>query len=357
MDFIFKMANSGLGDLTLPTAFDTSLGTNFTQSSCPEFFSTFLKNDSFVNCYPMSFFLKNSQSYVNIVRKGLDAVEHVLNVSCAADIEHCTQIMADIGENLISPKHCSGDYSLQNPLVIQAYNDFFAYSQVYQATCLHIPSDETPYVGQNNSSPVSSSSISQSGEHGISSQTSSSLLSITSTANKSDATSTVIQSKSLKEQKRDDIFYDQDLLSMKEGLDFNKRGNSTNHQKATYCYSDALFSMVESSSDDAYLYLLPLGISFPSSSTPSCFQCTKDVMAIFHSYTNSTNNVITSTYNSASSIIAQKCASNFVNTSIIWNESKSQKSSASELSHSPNRLYYFVTFILIFLSFFSINPF
>lgn len=138
---------------------------------------------------------------------------------------------------------------------------------------------------------------------------------------------------------------------MKEGLDFNKRGNSTNHQKATYCYSDALFSMVESSSDDAYLYLLPLGISFPSSSTPSCFQCTKDVMAIFHSYTNSTNNVITSTYNSASSIIAQKCKQLCKHLYYLeW--IKVPKSSASELSHSPNRLYYFVTFILIFLSFF-----
>jgi hypothetical protein len=52
----------GLGDqgqqIPLPHPFDTSLGNNFTTSSCPSFFNSFLTNGSFTDCLPFSLLLQ-----------------------------------------------------------------------------------------------------------------------------------------------------------------------------------------------------------------------------------------------------------------------------------------------------------
>lgn len=42
----------------LPKPFDTSLSSNFTSSSCPEFFSSFLNNATFKQCLPLSLLLQ-----------------------------------------------------------------------------------------------------------------------------------------------------------------------------------------------------------------------------------------------------------------------------------------------------------
>ena len=47
--------------VSLPTPFDTSLGNNFTTTSCPAFFSNFLSNSSFSACYPLSLLLQVGQ--------------------------------------------------------------------------------------------------------------------------------------------------------------------------------------------------------------------------------------------------------------------------------------------------------
>ena len=49
--------------LPLPRPFDTSLGNNFTTSSCPIFFNSFLTNDDFNNCLPLSLLLQVCASY------------------------------------------------------------------------------------------------------------------------------------------------------------------------------------------------------------------------------------------------------------------------------------------------------
>lgn len=43
---------------SLPRPFDTSLGNNFTQASCPTFFNTFLNDSSFQACHPVSLLLQ-----------------------------------------------------------------------------------------------------------------------------------------------------------------------------------------------------------------------------------------------------------------------------------------------------------
>jgi hypothetical protein len=45
---------------SLPRPFDSSLGNNFTQSSCPQFFNNFLSNTTFQECHPFSMLLQVS---------------------------------------------------------------------------------------------------------------------------------------------------------------------------------------------------------------------------------------------------------------------------------------------------------
>lgn len=122
--------------MSTPTAFDTSLGNNFTQLSCPQFFQSFLNDANFVQCYPMSFFLRNSRSYITTVRAGFEQVEAILDLSCAASEQDCTNLMASYADQLVQENVCQADLQLENPLVTQAYSDFRAYNMVRQATCL-----------------------------------------------------------------------------------------------------------------------------------------------------------------------------------------------------------------------------
>lgn len=45
---------------SLPRPFDSSLGNNFTQTSCPQFFNNFLSNTTFQECHPFSMLLQVS---------------------------------------------------------------------------------------------------------------------------------------------------------------------------------------------------------------------------------------------------------------------------------------------------------
>lgn len=51
---------------SLPRPFDSSIGNNFTQPSCPEFFNSFLSNTTFQECLPFSMLLKvNTEVHIN----------------------------------------------------------------------------------------------------------------------------------------------------------------------------------------------------------------------------------------------------------------------------------------------------
>ncbi|ANB12612.1 hypothetical protein AWJ20_871 [Sugiyamaella lignohabitans] len=244
------LASATPSQFVYPTTFDTSLGTNFTNSSCPEFFKSFLYNEDFINCYPMSFFLLNSKSYVTIVRQGISSVETVLNASCSVDYQQCSSLMSNYSNQLIQADNCLNDYNLENPLVTQAYNDFVAYDVIHDVMCL------------------------------------------------------------------------------RRGLNHS---NATQLDRDTkYCYSHGLFD-ADSSTGDAYLYLLPLGIPYPNMTAPSCSRCTKRVMDIFWEFTGVVQNQISYTYNSAAGRIAHRsnCSANFINAS-----AKALPSPSATKSHS-----------------------
>lgn len=297
--------------MSFPTAFDTSLGSNFTQTSCPNYFNSVLQNNDFITCYPMSFYLKNSQSYVKTVRSGVEAVESLLAAACSVDYATCSSLMTSLGKQLLDSNNCLDDYSLENPLVTQAYNDFMNYGLIRNATCLTLQQ-----VGQ---SAIVSSTKSSSSRSATKTTLRSSTLSSSTSTSTSSSTST-----------------------------------STSTAVPRYCYTDALFNL--NNSADAYLYLLPLGNGYPDVNNviPSCTKCTKQIMAIFHGQSSNQNLSISSTYDYAASVITTNCGSSFINGSALADSDNDSAASTSDSSSSAPRQFHlttiqFLTLLLPFL--------
>lgn len=122
-------------DTGLPSPFDTSLGSNFTDSTCPTYFSTFLSDSTFLSCLPMSLLLQNSMSFFQAARSP-SLLRKTLDTSCSASLAVCSPLMSKFAEQLISQGNCQDDCQRQNPLVMQAYAGLQAYEPLYQATCL-----------------------------------------------------------------------------------------------------------------------------------------------------------------------------------------------------------------------------
>ncbi|KAK9457607.1 hypothetical protein V1511DRAFT_455396 [Dipodascopsis uninucleata] len=120
----------------LPSAFDTGIGQNMTEASCTDFFQRFLSNNSFINCYPISFLLHTSESFFEVTKSGISTLTSAIDLACNADFQQCATLMTDYAGEMLSPETCLDDYMLQNPQVVNAYNGFMAYSMMYWASCL-----------------------------------------------------------------------------------------------------------------------------------------------------------------------------------------------------------------------------
>ncbi|KEF63812.1 uncharacterized protein A1O9_01790 [Exophiala aquamarina CBS 119918] len=120
---------------SLPSAFDTSLGSNFTKPSCPQFFSKFLGNSTYQSCLPISLFLQNSNSFFSIQRSAT-LLAQTLDAACEAPLAICMPLLSNLAAELIDDDNCGADFSRENPLVLQAYSGLVAYEPVYRATCL-----------------------------------------------------------------------------------------------------------------------------------------------------------------------------------------------------------------------------
>lgn len=119
----------------LPMPFDTSVGSNFTDSSCPQFFSTFLGNSTFKSCVPVSLLLQNSNSFFRAERSPT-LLAQTLDAACNAPLAICSPLMTNIASQLLEASNCGQDFKQQNPLVSQAYAGLIAYEPIYRATCL-----------------------------------------------------------------------------------------------------------------------------------------------------------------------------------------------------------------------------
>lgn len=128
-------ATSDSADSPLPSAFDTSLGSNFTSSSCPTFFNDFLANSTYQQCTPLSLLLQNSQGFFSAQRNPT-LLKKLMDTACSAPISICAATLSDIARQLTQDAHCGADFRARQPLVIQAYNGLLGYEAIATTSCL-----------------------------------------------------------------------------------------------------------------------------------------------------------------------------------------------------------------------------
>jgi hypothetical protein len=145
----------------LPRPLDSNLSTNFTTSSdgsipCPKFINSFLTDERFKQCYPLSMLLQvgyllelmqhdlanlncqGSRSFFN-AEKSLVSTTQVLDATCHSNLTYCNGYLSDLAKTLLQPENCGADYQAGNPIVRNAHIALVAYAPVYNAGCLKDP--------------------------------------------------------------------------------------------------------------------------------------------------------------------------------------------------------------------------
>ncbi|KAI5207870.1 hypothetical protein E4T39_01820 [Aureobasidium subglaciale] len=80
-----------------------------------------------------------------------------------------------------------------------------------------------------------------------------------------------------------------------------------------YCFSDAINA---TSPTDSYIYYLPLGVSLPGTTAPSCSNCLRDTMSVFASAATNHSQPVAGVYAQAARMIDATCGAAFVNASV-----------------------------------------
>jgi len=89
---------------------------------------------------------------------------------------------------------------------------------------------------------------------------------------------------------------------------YNEVGCLINPRDNTYCYLEAL---ADTSPDDLYFYSLPLGISLPNTTVPTCSECTKAVMSIYSQFAINATLPLSHTYPAAQNKTATACGDGY----------------------------------------------
>ena len=79
-------------------------------------------------------------------------------------------------------------------------------------------------------------------------------------------------------------------------------------------FSDAVTNAT--SPTDSYVYYLPLGVSLPGTTAPSCSECLRDTMSAFGSAATNRSQPVSNVFASAAAMIDLTCGADFVNASI-----------------------------------------
>lgn len=112
----------------------------------------------------------------------------------------------------------------------------------------------------------------------------------------------------------------------------------------TYCYVNAVHS---SNPSDQYFYQLPLGISVPNTSTPSCSSCTKSVMNVYAAaYPES--EALQKTYTNAQKLADDACGNGYAPTVAVSAQS-------SALSSASSGAGWFFGILLVSLTLFTLH--
>ncbi|KAK0738230.1 hypothetical protein B0T18DRAFT_335191 [Schizothecium vesticola] len=86
-------------------------------------------------------------------------------------------------------------------------------------------------------------------------------------------------------------------------------------QTSMYCYANAITNM--SSPSNVYFYYLPLNITLPGSTVPSCSPCLQQTMNVFQASTANRRQPIANTYVSAAQQVNSICGPTFVNETLV----------------------------------------
>jgi len=86
------------------------------------------------------------------------------------------------------------------------------------------------------------------------------------------------------------------------------------NSRGSYCFADAVTNT--SSPSDSYVYYLPLGLSLPGGSMPTCDTCLQNTMAIFSNAAANSSQPISGDYVNAAQQIDMSCGPSFVNTTV-----------------------------------------
>ncbi|KAK4574410.1 hypothetical protein LTR86_002172 [Recurvomyces mirabilis] len=141
----------------LPTPFDSSIGNNFTSPSCPAFFQSFLTDDTFKQCSPLSLLLQTSNGFFTAETSPVRLAQ-TLDASCSVNYTMCASVMASLAQSIQLTSHCGRDLQMQNPTVMQAYNGLLAYQPIFHAGCLTDSEGNYCFANavQNKTAPTSS---------------------------------------------------------------------------------------------------------------------------------------------------------------------------------------------------------
>ncbi|EGZ71727.1 hypothetical protein NEUTE2DRAFT_89236 [Neurospora tetrasperma FGSC 2509] len=121
---------------SLPKFFDGSLSANFgPNSNCPAFLNSFLNNQTFNQCYPISLLMQGSQSFFQ-AQRSLVSLTRVLDASCSPNANFCTSYLSSLASDLISDANCGAEFRAGHTVVRDAYVAMIAYAPVRSATCL-----------------------------------------------------------------------------------------------------------------------------------------------------------------------------------------------------------------------------
>lgn len=123
------------------------------------------------------------------------------------------------------------------------------------------------------------------------------------------------------------------------GCEKDERGN--------YCFANAITNAT--SPTDSYPYYLPLGISLPGGSQPTCSTCLRNTMTIFNQAANSkSQQPLTGNYLSAAQMINVGCGPGFANLSMA-SKSAGQSSLATTTPRRPSKMILIGIFLFTFL--------
>lgn len=92
-------------------------------------------------------------------------------------------------------------------------------------------------------------------------------------------------------------------------------------ESSQYCFGNAITNL--STPANAYFYYLPLNISLPGSSMPSCNTCLKNTLTVFRAASSNRDQPIANTYVAAAQQVDELCGSDFANATLPVSSSAS----------------------------------